>query len=126
MRSVAVALVLKPFRSHHACIAASYAALPSVVFGYGLHWSQFVNGPFATSLIFLCGVVSAPGAGEVDGPRFVPGVVWNGFVGLPCGLLSTRSLFWVGVCGVSSGLTYMGGGVLGSLVWGTGGQFWAD
>ena len=93
MRLAAVGLPLKLFLSHQACISTSYAALPLVVFGYGLCWSQFVNGPLASSLAIPRGVVFIPVAGDVNRPLFVADVVWNRLVGLLHGFPSSSSLF---------------------------------
>ena len=120
-----MARLLKLFLSHHACIAASYAALPSVVLGYGFHLSQFANGSPTDSLALPVRVVFVPVVGGANGAWFVLGVGWNGLFGLFWGLLLNGALFWVGVRGVAGGFGYLGGGVSGRKVWGVGSRFGA-
>ena len=122
IKSAAVVLPLKPFLSHQACIAVSYVALPSAIFGYGFCLSQFASGSPAVSLVLPVGVVSVPTVGEANGAWVVLGVVWNGLVGLLRGLPLNGNLFWFGVRGVGGGFGYFGGGVPGSMVWGAGGR----
>src|SRR6266481_3927487 len=125
IRSAVVDQPLKLFLSHHACIAASYAALPLVVLGYGFRLSQFVNGSPTDSLALPVGVMFVPVISEVNGAWFVLGVGWNGLLGLFWGLPLNGTLFWVGVRGVGGGFGYLGGGVSGRKVWGVGSRFGA-
>src|SRR6266481_10144486 len=106
--SALVSLPLKPFHSHLACIAVSYAALPSVVFGYGVCLSQFSNRPPVVSLALPVGVAPAPVVGDPNSARFVLGVAWNRLVGLFWGFPLNGGLFWVGVRGVGTGFRYLG------------------
>src|SRR6266481_9025039 len=93
IRSAVVAQPLKLFLSHHTCIAASYAALPSVVLGYGFHLSQFANRSLADSLALPVGVMFIPVVCEANGAQFVLGVAWNRLIGLLWGLPLNGTLF---------------------------------
>src|SRR6266481_7377106 len=95
IRSAVVAWLLKLFLSHHACIAASYTALPSVVLGYGFCLSQFANRSPTDSLALPVEVMFVPVISEANGARFVLGVGWNGLLGLFWGLPLNGTLFWV-------------------------------
>ena len=88
-----------------------------------MHLSQFTNGLFVPFQFFTCGVTVTPVAGEGNGPQFVFGVAWKGLVGLAHGLSSSTGLLCVGVHGAGVWFTYLGGGVLGGMFWGMGGQF---
>src|SRR6266481_99449 len=116
MRLAAVAHALNPFLSHQACIAASYAALPSVVLGYGLCWSQSANWSVDVSQALPIGVVFVPMAGVLNRLRLACGVGWNGLAGLFWGWLSVGGLLCIGVCGIVSLVWYLGGGVPGSII----------
>src|SRR6266481_2012546 len=116
MRSAAVARALNPFLSHQACIAASYAALPSVILGYGLRRSQSANWSVGVSRALPIGVAFVPVAGVLNRLRLACGMGWNGLEGLFWGWLSVGGLLCIGVRGVAGWVWYLGGGMPGSII----------